>query len=144
HCLCPRHRRSTACLADRDNGLGWQPGPLPTPSLRQAQAYWYQWFMATDRGRQTVRSNGKAFARIQWENWSPPDWFDDASFNVTARSFENPDWPAITWHSYSVRWGQADKDPRYAELDRRVMAAQSISVPTLMIQGGADAVTLPE
>jgi pimeloyl-ACP methyl ester carboxylesterase len=124
--------------------VGWQPGPLPTPSLKQGQAYWYQWLMATERGRQMVRSNGKAFARIQWDNWSPPGWFDDAVFERTAKSFENPDWPAITWHSYSVRWGEADKDPRYAELDRRVNTAQSISVPTLMIQGGSDTVTLPE
>ena len=41
--------------------VGWQPGELPTPSLKQAQAYWYQWFMTTTRGRQMIRSNGKAF-----------------------------------------------------------------------------------
>ena len=124
--------------------VGWQPGELPTPSLKQAQAYWYQWFMVTERGREMVRRNGKAFARIQWNNWSPPGWFDDAEFERTAKSFENPDWSEITWHSYSVRWGEADKDPRYAQLDRRITAAQSISVPTLMIQGDSDAATLPE
>jgi pimeloyl-ACP methyl ester carboxylesterase len=124
--------------------VGWQPGELPTPSLKQARAYWYQWFMATKRGRQTVRSNRKAFARIQWDNWSPPGWFNDALFEQTAKSFENPDWSDITWHSYSVRWGEADKDPRYAELDCRVHTSQSISVPTLMVQGGSDGVNLPE
>jgi len=112
--------------------VGWQPGELPTPSLKQAQAYWYQWFMTTKGGRQVVRSNGKAFARTQWENWSPPGWFNDADFEQTAKSFENPDWPEITWHSYSVRWGEADKDRRYADLDRLVTAAQSISTPTLV------------
>jgi len=124
--------------------VGWQPGGLPTPNLEQARAYWYQWFMATERGRQAVRADSKAFARIQWEHWSPPGWFSDADFERTAESFANPDWPEITWHSYSVRWGEADKDPRYAELDRVVITAPSISVPTLMIHGGADAVTLPE
>jgi pimeloyl-ACP methyl ester carboxylesterase len=124
--------------------VGWQAGELPTPSLRQAQAYWYQWFMTTKRGRQLIRSNSKAFARIQWDNWSPPGWFNDAVFERTAKSFENPDWPDITWHSYSVRWGEADKDPRYTELERRVNAAHSISVSTLMIQGASDSVTLPE
>jgi pimeloyl-ACP methyl ester carboxylesterase len=124
--------------------VGWQPGELPTPDLKQAKAYWYQWFMATERGRETVRRNGKAFARIQWDNWSPPGWFSDAAFDRTAKSFENADWPEITWHSYSVRWGQAEKDPRYADLDRRAYAAQSISVPEMMIHGGADLVTFPE
>jgi pimeloyl-ACP methyl ester carboxylesterase len=124
--------------------VGWQPGELPTPSLKQAHAYWYQWFMTTKRGRQMVRSNGKAFARAQWENWSPPGWFNYDDFGRTAKSFDNLDWPEITWHSYSVRWGEADKDPSYADLDRLVTAAESISVPTLMIQGGSDAVTLPD
>jgi pimeloyl-ACP methyl ester carboxylesterase len=124
--------------------VGWQPGELSTPGFKQAQAYWYQWYLTTERGRQTVRSGGKAFARLQWENWSPPGWFDDATFAQTAKSFENPDWPEITLHSYSVRWGEAQKDSRYSELDRRLTAAQSISVPTLMIHGASDAATLPQ
>ena len=122
--------------------VGWQPGELPTPNLKQAHAYWYQWFMTTKRGRQVVRNNGKDFARTQWENWSPLGWFSDDEFERTAKSFENPDWPEITCHSYSVRWGEADKDPSYADLDRLVTGAESISTPTLMIQGGSDAVTL--
>jgi pimeloyl-ACP methyl ester carboxylesterase len=40
--------------------------------------------------------------------------------------------------------GEADKDPSYADLDRLVSAAQSISTPTLMIQGASDVVTLPD
>ena len=122
--------------------VGWQPGELATPSLEQIRKYWYQWFMATKRGRETVRRDPKAFARIQWETWAPKGWFSDAEFDATAKSFENKDWPDITLHSYTVRWGEADKDPRYCDLDKRAMSAQSISVPTLMIQGGADGVTL--
>ena len=122
--------------------VGWQPGELATPSLEQVRKYWYQWFMATRRGKDTVRRDPKAFARIQWETWAPQGWFSDAEFDATAKSFENPDWSDITLHSYTVRWGEADKDPRYRDLDSRAMAAQSIKVPTLMIQGGADGVTL--
>jgi pimeloyl-ACP methyl ester carboxylesterase len=122
--------------------VGWQPGELPTPGLEQVRKYWYQWFMATERGAQAVKSDPKAFARIQWETWAPEGWFSDTEFETTAKSFENPDWPAITLHSYTVRWGEADKDPRYRDLDERAKAAPSISVPTLMIQGGADGVTL--
>ena len=40
--------------------MGWQPGELPTPSLKQAQAYWYQWFMTTKRGRQVVLKQRKS------------------------------------------------------------------------------------
>jgi len=124
--------------------VGWQPGPLPTPHLSQAIKYWYQWFMATERGAKAVDAQRKAFARIMWETWAPKGWFSEAEFERTARSFENPDWAEITVHSYRVRWGEAPKDPHYAELDKLLLAAKAISVPTLMIQGGADSVTLPE
>ena len=124
--------------------VGWQPGELPTPNFEQARKYWYQWFMATDRGDQAVRKDPKGFARAQWETWAPQGWFSDAEFEATARSFENPDWADITVHSYRVRWAEADKDPRYAALDAKAMSAQAISVPTLMIQGGADGVTIAD
>jgi pimeloyl-ACP methyl ester carboxylesterase len=133
----PERVRRIAALS-----VGWQPGELATPSLEQVRKYWYQWFMATARGKETVRRDPKAFARIQWDTWAPKGWFSEAEFDATARSFENADWPAITLHSYTVRWGEADKDPRYAALDRRAMSVQSIAVPALMIQGGADGVTL--
>ena len=118
--------------------LGWDPGTLKTPSLDQARLFWYQWFMATERGARIVHEDGIAFARFQWEAWSPSGWFDDAAFAVTSRAFENPDWPAITVHSYRVRWGQADPDPRYDALEQRQRAAQTIGVPTLLLHGGDD------
>jgi pimeloyl-ACP methyl ester carboxylesterase len=124
--------------------VGWQPGELPTPGLEQARKYWYQWFMTTERGAEAVQRDRKAFARLQWETWAPKGWFSEEEFETTARSFENPDWPAITIHSYSVRWGEADKDPRYRHIDERAKSVQTISVPTLMLQGGADGVTLAD
>jgi pimeloyl-ACP methyl ester carboxylesterase len=123
--------------------VGWQPGELQTPALNQAQAFWYQWFLATKRGAEAVRQDGKAFARYQWETWSPAGWFDDAAFEATADSFSNPDWAEITIHSYRVRWGQADPDPLYVDLEARAKAARAIGTPTLMIQGGDDRCVLP-
>jgi pimeloyl-ACP methyl ester carboxylesterase len=122
--------------------VGWAPGELATPDFEQSRKYWYQWFMATGRGIEAVKKDRKGFARIMWETWAPQGWFSEAEFAATARSFDNPDWVAITLHSYQVRWGEADKDPRHAELDKRAKSAASIAVPTLMIQGGADGVTL--
>ncbi len=123
--------------------VGWEPGGLATPGFEQARQFWYQWFMATERGAEMVRQHGKAFTRFQWETWGPPHWFDDAAFEATAEAFDNPDWPEITLHSYRVRWGEAAPDPRYASLEQRVKAARIISTPTLMIQGGADRCVLP-
>ena len=137
---CTQAQRVERCAA---LSLGWQPGPLPTPGLKQAQAFWYQWFMRTERGVETVRSQGKAFAREMWDLWSPPGWFDDATFDAVAASFENPDWVAITVHSYRVRWQEADPDPAYAALARAALAATHIAVPTLVLQGDDDRVILP-
>jgi pimeloyl-ACP methyl ester carboxylesterase len=117
---------------------GWDPGPWKTPGLPQARNFWYQWFMATDRGAEVVRRDGIALARFLWSTWSPPDWFDDAAFAATSRSFENPDWAAVTLHSYRVRWEEAEPDPSYAALERRQQAIRTISVPTLLIHGGDD------
>lgn len=120
--------------------LGWQPGQPATPAPEQARAFWYQWFMATARGAEFVRENGKEFARFQWDTWSPLGWFNDAIFDEVATSFENPDWADVTLHSYRVRWEEAEPDPRYAELARRQTAVKIITVPTLTLHGGDDRV----
>ena len=118
--------------------LGWDPGALKTPALPQARNFWYQWFMATERGADVVRRDGIAFARFQWTTWSPSAWFDESAFATTAQSFENPDWAAITLHSYRVRWEEAEPDPQYADLERRQQAVPTIAVPTLLIHGAED------
>jgi len=117
---------------------GWDPGPWKTPRLPQARNFWYQWFMATGRGADVVRQDGIAFARFMWSTWSPPAWFDESAFSITARSFENRDWADITLHSYRVRWDEADPDPRYRELELQQQAVTAISVPTLLIHGAED------
>lgn len=139
---CTQPHRIVRCAA---LSLAWQPGLLPTPGLRQAQAFWYQWFMRTERGADTVRREGRAFARMMWDTWSPPGWFDEATFDRVARSFlENPDWAQITVHSYRVRWQEADTDPAYAASSKAALDATHIAVPTLMLQGDDDRVILPE
>lgn len=137
---CTQPHRIDRCAA---LSLGWQPGPLPTPGFGQAQAFWYQWFMHTARGAEVVRTQGKAFARCMWDTWSPPGWFDDATFDAVAASFDNPDWADITVHSYRVRWQEAEADPTHAALSRAALEATHIRVPALVLQGGDDRVILP-
>jgi pimeloyl-ACP methyl ester carboxylesterase len=129
-------QRLSHCVAI---SVGWGTNDPRQPlSLKQSRNYWYHWFMALERGAAQVRSDGKAFARIMWETWSPPGWFADAAFETTARSFENPDWAAITLHSYRHRWGLAEGDPAYAALEARLAPSPTIAVPTLVIHGNAD------
>ncbi|HEV2673255.1 MAG TPA: alpha/beta hydrolase [Aliidongia sp.] len=119
--------------------LAFQPrGAFGLPQFPQARRFWYQWFMALDQGAAAVRADPKGFARIQWDTWSPPGWFDEAEFAATAESFENPDWVAITLNAYRARWRPEATDLRYAGLLRRLATIERLSTPTLMIQGGAD------
>ena len=118
-------------------------GGMPTPPFEQAQRQWYHWFMATRRGAQAVRDDRKGFAHIHWVNWSPPGWFDEATFDRVARAFENPDWADVTLHSYRARWDEADPDPQSQWLEDRVKATGTLSLPALYIRGAVDGVNPP-
>ncbi len=118
-------------------------GGMPTPPFEQCQRQWYHWFQATDRGAAAVRADPKGFARIMWVNWSPPGWFDEATFARTAKAWENPDWVDVTLHSYRARWDEAKPDPRSGRLEAKVKGTKSLKLPTLYIQGAVDGVNPP-
>ncbi|NBQ86728.1 MAG: alpha/beta hydrolase [Betaproteobacteria bacterium] len=112
-------------------------------TMEQTRLYWYHWFMATERGRRVVAEDRRGFAKIMWDTWAPAGWYDPAEFEATAAAFDNDDWVPITLHSYSQRWAHAPSDPAYAADDAALTPAPVLSVPTLMLHGEADGVTLP-
>ncbi|MGJ3626890.1 alpha/beta fold hydrolase [Sphingomonas sp. MMS24-JH45] len=118
-------------------------GGMPTPPFEQTQRQWYHWFMATARGAQAVRADRRGFAHRHWTNWSPSGWFDEATFDRVAQSFDNSDWVDVTLHSYRARWGEAEPDPRSGWLEEKVKATQTLSLPTLYLHGDADGVNPP-
>jgi pimeloyl-ACP methyl ester carboxylesterase len=119
--------------------LAYQPrGSFTLPPFSQARRFWYQWFMTLDGGADAMRADPTGFARIQWDTWSPPGWFDDAEFATTAKSFANSDWTKVTLHAYRGRWQPVASDSRYDVLQSRLSETEAISTPTLMIQGGMD------
>jgi pimeloyl-ACP methyl ester carboxylesterase len=133
--------RVTSCVA---LSVGWGTNdPLQALSLAQSRNYWYHWFLATPRGEAVVRDSRREFTRFLWSTWSPAWKFSEAEFEATARSFENPDWFAVTLNSYRNRWGWAEGDPGYAEVNGRLNPAPRISVPTLVLHGDGDACNAP-
>jgi pimeloyl-ACP methyl ester carboxylesterase len=80
--------------------------------------------------------------RLLWEEWSPTWHFDDATFDRTAPSFDNPDFVPIVIHSYRHRHGNAPGDPRFDEVERRLAAQPPITVPTIVLHGADDGVSL--
>jgi pimeloyl-ACP methyl ester carboxylesterase len=127
-------------------GLGYQPrGVFRVPDFTQSKRFWYQWFMCIEEGANAVRQDPVGFARIQWDSWSPPGWFDEREFLATAASFTNPDWVSVTLHAYRSRWLPHELvDARYGELQEKLGMVERLSIPTLMIQGAADQCDSPE
>ena len=118
--------------------------PSQEISVAQARNYWYHWYMATPRGQRTVREHRNEFAKIMWDTWAPPGWYTLEEFEATAQAFANDDWPEVTLHSYQHRWGHAIGDSRYDPEEQVLQHNPQLSVPTLVLHGGADSVNVPE
>jgi pimeloyl-ACP methyl ester carboxylesterase len=119
-------------------------GGLSTPPFWHAQLYWYHWFMATERGAKAVAEDRGSFAHLHWENWGPDGWFDEATFERVAKSFDNPDWVTVTLHSYRSRWGEAELDPLSLWLERRIKETKTLALPGIYFQGNEDGVNPPQ
>jgi len=101
---------------------------------------WYEYYFQVERGRAGLAANRRGIARLLWEEWSP-DWdFDDATFERSAAAHDNPDFVDVVIHSYRHRFGLADGDPQYADLQRRLAALPPITVPAITLDGDADGV----
>ena len=103
-------------------------------------ALWYQYYFQIERGRAGLDANRRDIARLLWKQWSPTWSFDEASFDRTARAHDNPDYVDVVIHSYRHRFGLAEGDPRYADLQRRLSALPPITVPAITLDGDADGV----
>src|SRR5947208_2623453 len=115
--------------------------PSAPASVAQERAYWYQWYFNTERGRAGLAKHRRELARLLWQEWSPTWKFDDATFERTAPSFDNPDFVPVVIHSYRHRHGNAAGDPRLDAIERRLAARAPITVPALILHGGDDPVS---
>ena len=115
--------------------LEFNKQPLP-PSAELG--WWYQYYFATERGRVGYERNHREFAKLIWKIASPRWAFDDATFERSARAFDNPDHTAIVVHNYRWRLGLADGEPRYDAIESRLQSAPVIAVPTITIGSDFD------
>jgi pimeloyl-ACP methyl ester carboxylesterase len=121
---------------------GQEAGKAPLPPEAELQ-WWYQFYFATDRGRAGYETNCKDFNRLIWKLASPKWNFDEATYARSAVSFDNPDHVDIVIHNYRWRLALADGEARYADLDRQIAAAPTISVPTITMEGDANGAPHP-
>ena len=103
--------------------------------------WWYQYYFVTGNGETGLEANQRDLAKLVWRVNSPKWDFDDATFDRTAASFNNPDYISIAIHNYRWRLSVAEGDPRYRDLDCRLGKGPVIAVPTITLDGGSDGVT---
>ena len=120
-----------------------QAGKAPLPPEAELQ-WWYQYYFATDRGRAGYNTYRREFAKLIWRTASPRWNFDDATFDRSAASFDNPDHSDIVIHNYRWRLGLAEGEAEYATLENRLAEAPVITVPTITLEGDANGAPHPK
>ena len=106
------------------------------PALEHVQ--WYQHLFQIERGRECLALYRRELCRMLLEEWSPSWKFDEATFQRTAISFDNPDFVDVVIHCYRFGFGTAEGDPALAPLERRLDERPPIGVPTVTLDGTQD------
>lgn len=112
-------------------------GRAPLPPSAELQ-WWYQFYFATERGRAGYAKYTHDYNKLIWRLASPQWKFDDATFDRTAGSFNNPDHVDIVIHNYRWRLGLAEGEPKHADLETQLAKAPDIKVPTITMEGDAN------
>jgi pimeloyl-ACP methyl ester carboxylesterase len=115
--------------------------PLPPQAELQ---WWYQFYFTTERGRAGYAANTHDFNKLIWKLASPKWSFDDATYDRSAKSFDNPDHVDIVIHNYRWRLGLVQGEARFDALEAKLEALPVISVPTITLEGDANGAPHPE
>lgn len=125
------------------NGYNLQdiPGSARPRAPEDEHRMWYQYYFHGERGRAGLEQNRRELCKLLWRLWSPNWRFDDAIYERTAASFDNPDFVGVVIHSYRHRFGLVAGDPALEDIERRLTAQPPITVPTIALDGDGDGVT---
>jgi pimeloyl-ACP methyl ester carboxylesterase len=115
---------------------------MPLPPQAELQ-WWYQFYFATERGRAGYGQYRHDFNKLIWQLASPQWQFDDATFDRSATSFDNPDHVDIVIHNYRWRLGLAGGESKYDEFEKRLAIFPMITVPTITLESDANGAPHP-
>lgn len=119
-----------------------QAAQAPLPPEAELQ-WWYQFYFATDRGRAGYAKYRHGFAKLIWKIASPKWAFDDATFDRSAKAFDNPDHVDVVIHNYRWRLGLAKGEAKYDAIEAKLAAFPPITVPTITLEGDANGAPHP-
>lgn len=120
-----------------------QAGKMPLPPKAELQ-WWYQFYFATERGREGYEKYRRDFSKLIWQLASPQWHFDEATFERSAAAFDNPDHVAIVIHNYRWRLGLAEGEAKYDGYETLLSRAPVIGVPTITLEGDANGAPHPD
>ena len=109
-----------------------------TPEIEMLN--WYQYYFHSERGRLGLTRYRKALCRLLWRNWSPTWKFTDDTFETTAVSFNNPDFVDVVVHSYRHRYGLANGDTGFENMEEALLKQPAIKTPAIVLDAEADGV----
>ncbi len=107
------------------------------------QTYWYQYYFHSERGRRGLERNRDELCALLWRTWSPTWEAAAEAFPASAPSLHNPDFVDVVIHSYRHRFGLVKGDPRYQPIEDLIADEPAITVPTVVLEAGADGVGGP-
>ena len=120
----PEHRRPRASRPRPSRSIASGTSTISTPSAAAP---------ASTKNRRDI-------CRLLWKLWSPEWRFDEATFEKSAVSFDNPDFVDVVIQSYRHRYGYAPGDPALAGIEAELARQPKIAVPTINLHGGHDGV----
>ena len=120
-----------------------EAGKVPLPPKAELE-WWYQYYFATERGRAGYDKYPRDFAKLIWQLASPKWKFDEATFDRSAASFDNPDHVSIVIHNYRWRLGLANGEAKYDDLEKRLAEFPVITVPSITLEGDANGAPHPD
>jgi len=114
----------------------------PAPAFREARM-WYQWYFNTEQGRVGLEENRRDIIRHLWETWAPTWDYTDEAFNLSAPSFDNPDFVDIVLHSYRHRHMNAPGEERFIEVELNLAKGPPVTVPSIVLRGADSGLGAP-
>jgi pimeloyl-ACP methyl ester carboxylesterase len=109
--------------------------PLPP---KPAFAFWYRYYFTTEAGEAGYAKYLHDFNKLIWQTASPKWNFDDATYERSEASFNNPDHVDIVMHNYRWGLGLADGERKYDDLEKRLAPGPAITVPTITMEGDSN------
>jgi pimeloyl-ACP methyl ester carboxylesterase len=101
---------------------------------------WYQYYFHTQRGVDGLTANRRELCKLLWQLWSPTWDRGGELYDLSAPSFDNPDFVEVVIHSYRHRFMYAPGDPSLEPIEQALARQPPIRVPTISLCGGADGV----